>query len=278
MTPVSRADAYAVIGNPVRHSLSPQIHSQFAAQTNQPICYEAIETDESTLESCLQDLRQRGYLGLNITVPLKEKVWKLCDQISPRADNAKAVNTLSFMPNGELVGDNTDGVGLTRDLIANLGVTPKNQHILVLGAGGAVRGVLGPILAQAPESLTIANRTIEKAEKLAADFADMGPVRVSAYADLGATRYDLIINGTSAGLSKEIPPIPDEIISPRSVCYDMVYSRSGRTAFVDWAYSQGATHSFDGLGMLVEQAAESFRIWRGMQVSTTDIIRSLRSS
>ena len=277
MTDTATVDAYAVIGNPVAHSLSPQIHQQFAEQTGQPISYEAIEIAADELESNLYDLQQRDFRGLNVTVPFKERVWQLCDKRSPRADDAGAVNTLIFMPDGNLAGDNTDGVGLTRDLTSNLHVLLRHRKILILGAGGAVRGVLGPILAQQPRLLTIANRTVEKAEKLAEDFRNLGEIHVSAYNDLGNISYDLIINGTSAGLNNQVPPIPDGVMGVSSICYDMVYNRSGKTAFVDWALSRGAVRAFDGLGMLVEQAAESFRIWRGIQPSTAEVIRSLRT-
>lgn len=278
MTSAPTVDAYAVIGNPVAHSLSPQIHRSFAAQTGQSISYEAIEIAEDELEPSLHELRRRGYRGLNVTVPFKERVWQLCDERSPRAVDAGAVNTLIFMPDGKLAGDNTDGVGLTRDLIDNLRVLLQHRKILVLGAGGAVRGVLGPILAHNPGLLTIANRTVDRAEQLAADFRNLGETQVSAYSELGRIKYDLIINGTSAGLNNEVPPIPDGVLGVNSICYDMIYSRSGKTAFVDWALSRGAVRAFDGLGMLVEQAAESFRIWRGVQADTAEVIQSLRTA
>ena len=278
MTGESSVDAYAVIGNPVAHSLSPRIHRSFAEQTGQNISYEAIEVAEDELEPRLLELRHSGYRGLNVTVPYKQRVWQLCDECSPRADDAGAANTLIFLPNGDLAGDNTDGVGLTRDLVTNLKVLLKHRKILLLGAGGAVRGVLGPILAHKPGLLTIANRTVERAEQLASDFEKLGEIHVSAYNELGTINFDLIINGTSAGLSNEVPPIPDGVLGVNSICYDMVYSRSGKTAFVDWALSRGAVRAYDGLGMLVEQAAESFRIWRGVQADTAEVIRSLRSA
>lgn len=270
-------DAYAVIGNPVAHSLSPQIHQSFAEQTTQTITYEAIETPDNALEALLYALQQQGFKGLNVTVPFKQRVWELCDERSPRADDAKAVNTLIFLPDGNLAGDNTDGVGLTRDLTNNLRVLMKHRKVLVLGAGGAVRGILGPILAHSPRVLTIANRSLDKAESLVEEFQNLGEIQVAAYNDLGTDNYDLIINGTSAGLNDEVPPIPDGVLGVNSICYDMMYSRSGKTAFVDWALSRGAVRAFDGLGMLVEQAAESFRIWRGIQVETAEVIESLRT-
>ena len=270
-------DNYAVIGNPVAHSLSPRIHQIFAEQSGQTIGYEAINTPIKALEAVLYALQQQGFRGLNVTVPFKQRVWELCDERSPRADDAKAVNTIIFLPNGDLAGDNTDGVGLSRDLINNLRILLKHRKVLILGAGGAVRGILGPILAHSPRLLTIANRTLEKAQTLAEDFRNLGEIQVSAYNDLGRDNYDLIINGTSAGLGHEVPPIPDGVLGVNSVCYDMMYNTSGRTAFVDWALSRGAVAAYDGLGMLVEQAAESFRIWRGVQVDTAKVIRSLRT-
>jgi shikimate dehydrogenase len=277
VTKSQSVDAYAVIGNPVAHSLSPQIHRRFAEQTGQSISYEAIEVAENALEPKLDELRQAGYRGLNVTVPFKQRVWQLCDQRSPRADDAGAVNTLIFMPDGNLAGDNTDGVGLTRDLTENLGISIRQSKVLVLGAGGAVRGVLGPVLAQQPDLLTIANRTVDKAVTLAEDFRKLGEITVSSYNELGTIKFDLIINGTSAGLNEQVPPIPEGVLGVNSICYDMVYSRSGKTAFVDWALSRGAARAYDGLGMLVEQAAESFRIWRGVEARTAEVIQSLRT-
>ena len=274
----SRDEDYAVIGNPVSHSLSPQIHARFATQTNQAIQYQAIEIAEDNFEQGLFDLQQQNFKGLNVTVPFKRKAWEISDELSPRARDAGAVNTLIFQENSSIVGDNTDGVGLTRDLANNLRILMKQRKILILGAGGAVRGVLGPILAQGPRHLTIANRSLDKAEALAADFSILGKVEVSTYQDLGRESFDLIINGTSAGLSDEVPPIPDEVLGSNSVCYDMMYNLDKATAFVDWALSRGAVDAHDGLGMLVEQAAESFYIWRGIRVDTTEVLESLRQA
>ena len=271
-------DFYAVIGNPVSHSLSPRIHAEFAVQTDQPIQYQAIELAEQDFEQDLYNLQQREFKGLNITVPFKRKAWKLCDELSPRARDAGAVNTLIFLEDGNIAGDNTDGIGLTRDLTQNLRILMRQRKILILGAGGAVRGVLGPLLARKPRSLTIANRNLEKAQNLAENFGALGKIEVSAYQDLGQEKYDLIINGTAAGLSHEVPPIPDGVLGANSVCYDMMYDIVKNTAFVDWALSRGAVAAHDGLGMLVEQAAESFYIWRGVRADTQEVLRSLRQS
>jgi shikimate dehydrogenase len=272
----TEADNYAVIGNPVSHSLSPQIHTLFAAQTNQSFQYQAIEINEENFEQDLFDLQQQQFKGVNITVPFKRKAWELSDTLSPRAKDAGAVNTLIFQEDGNIAGDNTDGVGLTRDMTQNLRILIRQRKILILGAGGAVRGVLGPILAHGPRNLTIANRSLDKAETLAEDFSALGKINVSAYEDLGRENFDLIINATAAGLSDDVPLIPDEVLGTNSVCYDMMYKLDKATAFVDWALSRGAVDAHDGLGMLVEQAAESFYIWRGVRVETTEVFESLR--
>lgn len=267
---------YAVVGNPVSHSLSPQIHQAFAQQMEISLSYETIELPVDNFAAGLKDLQQQGYKGLNITVPFKLEAWQLCDKLSPRAEDAGAVNTLIFLSDGNIAGDNTDGVGLARDLVNNHRALIKRRKVLVLGAGGAVRGVLPSLLALSPENLTVANRTTEKAEQLAKDFLELGEVNTLAYADLGREKFDLIINGTSAGLSQEVPPVPDTVLGINSICYDMMYDTTGNTAFVEWAINRGASRSIDGLGMLVEQAAESFFIWHGMRVDTTEVIASLR--
>lgn len=270
-------DAYGVIGNPVSHSLSPTIHRSFADQTGQSISYEAYQLPIDNFDAALFELIQQGLRGVNVTVPFKQQAWKICDQLSERAQQAGAVNTLSFLPDGDIAGDNTDGVGLIRDLTDNLDVLIKHRQVLILGAGGAVRGVLGPILSLSPASLVIANRSPDKAEKLAEDFAESGIATACAFDDLGRQKFDLIINGTAAGLNNEVPAIPDEVLGVNSVCYDMMYNIEKATAFVEWAYSRGASRAYDGLGMLVEQAAESFSIWRNILPETDEVRLSLRS-
>ena len=269
-------DRYAVVGNPITHSLSPQIHCLFAEQTQQHMSYEAIELPIDDFAVQIRDLQQRGLKGANVTVPFKQVAWEICHQTSPRAEQAGAVNTLVFMENGEISGDNTDGAGLTRDLIVNHDTLIQHSKILILGAGGAVRGVLAPLLALEPESITIANRTVAKAEKLVLDFSSIGQICSCSYDSLGADKFDLIINATAAGLSNQVPPIDEEVLASHSICYDMMYSLGGPTAFVAWAQSRGAASAIDGLGMLVEQAAESFYIWRGVRVNTTEVINRLR--
>ena len=274
--PVDQIDHYAVVGNPVGHSLSPRIHGSFAEQTGQNISYRAIEIPIGSFANQVRKLQQQGICGLNVTVPFKREAWELCDRLSARAEDAGAVNTLSLQPDGKIVGENTDGVGLVRDLMDNLHLEIKQKNILVLGAGGAVRGVLGPLLALSPHSITIVNRNLEKARLLARDFADQGELPVSGYDELGGEGYDLIINATAAGLSNELPPVTDNVLDTDSVCYDMVYNRLEPTAFVQWALNRGVTAAYDGLGMLVEQAAESFFIWRGVHTDTSKVIQSLR--
>jgi len=275
VAPADQVDRYAVVGNPVAHSLSPRIHASFAAQTAQKISYEAIEIPLDSFTNGIRDLQQKGFSGVNVTVPFKREAWELCDHLSTRARDAGAVNTLSFLADGSVAGDNTDGVGLTRDLVDNLGVAIEGKKILLLGAGGAVRGVLGPILALSPDRLTIANRTPQKAVALAQDFEQFGQIHAIAYESLGSASYDLIINGTAAGLSNQIPPITDSVLGENSVCYDMMYNISQATAFVDWAQFRAVKQVFDGRGMLVEQAAAAFHAWRGIYPRTAEIIRSL---
>jgi shikimate dehydrogenase len=269
-------DQYAVVGNPVNHSLSPQIHSLFAEETEQEMSYRALQLQPEKFQEQIRKLQQSGFRGLNVTVPFKQDAWQMADVLSPRARDAGAVNTLIFQPDGKIAGDNTDGIGITRDLIVNHQVLIEHRKILILGAGGAVRGALGPILAKKPGLLTIANRTLEKAEKLAEDFFHLWDVQPVTYDQLGRETYDLIINGTSAGLNAEVPPIPETILGANSVCYDMMYNARQPTAFVKWALDRGALRAYDGLGMLVEQAAESFFIWRGVRPQTALVIQMLR--
>ncbi len=267
---------YAVVGNPVSHSLSPAIHQAFAEQFNISLSYETIEIPTDDLVAGLHGLQQLGYKGLNVTVPFKLEAASICNRTSPRAKDAGAVNTIIFLGDGDIAGDNTDGVGLTRDLVNNHRALIKRRKILLLGAGGAVRGVLPSLLALSPENLTLANRTIEKAEQLADDFKDIGDIVTSTYKDLGRDKFDLIINGTSAGLDLEVPPLPDQVLGVNSICYDMMYNVHKATAFVEWAQNRGASRAIDGLGMLVEQAAESFYLWHRVRVDTTEVIASLR--
>ncbi len=271
-------DRYAVVGNPVAHSLSPKIHGEFARQTGQQLSYQAIELAVDAFAAGITDLQHQGFQGVNVTVPFKREAWELCDSMSTRAEIAGAVNTLSLHADGSIHGDNTDGVGLVRDLVDNLKIKVEGQNILLLGAGGAARGVLEPLLALSPANLTIANRSLDRAIALAKDFAGHGKIDVVAYTQLSNESYQLIINATAAGLSHQLPPIPASLLDPAGVCYDMMYNLNKATDFVEWSVSQGVKRSFDGLGMLVEQAAEAFLQWRGVRPQTDKLMRMLRNA
>ena len=267
-------DRYGVFGNPIGHSKSPLIHRLFAEQTGQQLSYEALLAPLDGFTAFARDFFANGRGG-NVTVPFKEQAYQLADSLTPRAQRAGAVNTLSKQDDGGLLGDNTDGAGLVRDLTVNAGVALKGKRILLLGAGGAARGVVAPILAENPQALVIANRTVEKAEQLAKLFADLGPV-VAAGFDWLEAPVDLIINATSASLAGELPPISPSLIQPgHTVCYDMMYGK-GLTAFNQWASEQGAARTLDGLGMLVEQAAEAFFLWRGVRPDSASVLAELR--
>ncbi len=267
-------DLYAVVGNPIGHSKSPQIHSAFAAQTHQDLLYTAQLVPLDSFELALDKFFKHGGCGVNVTVPFKENAWRYADEFTPRAQRAQAVNTLKKMSDGSILADNTDGVGLVRDLTVNHGVTLTGKRILLLGAGGAVRGVLQPILEQQPAELIIANRTLSKAQTLAADFADLGNIRAAAFDALNGS-FDVIINGTSASLSGDLPPLSPAVLTAETVCYDMMYSTQ-TTVFNQWALDHGVGKVIDGLGMLVEQAAEAFALWREVRPETATVITVLR--
>ena len=276
MSEVNSVDLYAVMGNPIAHSKSPQIHSLFAEQTDQSLRYEALLVPEDALADAVAEfLYVRDGKGLNITVPFKQQAWQLADRLSERAELAGAVNTL-MLKDGALFGDNTDGAGLVRDLTHNHGVVLNNKRILMLGAGGAARGVMLPLLEQNPASIHIANRTALRAHELAENFADYGEVSASGFDALHGN-FDIIIHATAAGLGGQVPPLPDGIIDEQSLCYDMMYA-SEPTAFVRYCNERHAAQAIDGLGMLVEQAAESFRLWRNVMPDTQPVINSLRNT
>lgn len=271
-----KPDAYAVMGNPVAHSKSPTIHAAFARQCGQNITYTAIQVDVGGFAQALGNFQAAGGRGLNITVPFKHEAWALCDERSARAERAKAVNTILFKPDGKRYGDNTDGAGLVRDILVNHGGRIAGRRVLLLGAGGAAHGVLGPLLDERPALLVIANRTADKARELAAEFAAFGAPEGGGYPALEGRQFDLIINGTAASLHGELPPLPDGVLAADGWCYDMMYG-AAPTAFVRWAREQGAARALDGLGMLVEQAAESFYLWRGVRPQTAPVIAELRA-
>ncbi|MFA5627202.1 MAG: shikimate dehydrogenase [Thiohalomonadaceae bacterium] len=268
-------DRYAVMGNPIAHSKSPQIHAMFARQTRQDLSYTAILVELDGFTAAVTDFRAGNGQGLNVTVPFKQEAWALAQRRSRRAELAGAVNTLYWDERGILSGDNTDGVGLVRDLQDNHDVALAGRNILLLGAGGAVRGVLEPLLATAPARLVIANRTPARAEELANHFAALGQLQASGFAALAGQQFDLIINGTAASLQGEVPSLPTGILAEHGVCYDMMYGKEP-TAFLRWALKAGASKAIDGLGMLVEQAAEAFFIWRGVRPATAEVIAALR--
>jgi shikimate dehydrogenase len=269
------SDHYAVFGHPISHSKSPRIHALFAAQTQQEIVYTAQDVPPACFEVAVKTFRAGGGQGLNLTVPLKELGSQLAQELSPRARLAGAVNTL-YWQEDRLLGDNTDGVGLIRDLTLNLKLTLAGRRVLILGAGGAARGILGPLLEQTPALLAIANRTSARAQELAARFADLGKISVLSFAELTGQRFDLIVNATSASLHGELPPLPDDLLTEGGCCYDLMYA-DAPTAFVRWGIEHGAALSTDGLGMLVEQAAEAFFLWRGVRPETAQVIRQLRA-
>jgi len=270
-------DRYAVIGNPIAHSKSPRIHAAFASQTKQDIQYDRILVEANCLPQAVNDFRSQAGKGLNITVPFKNDAFDLANSLSERAQLAGAVNTLVLNNDGSLYGDNTDGIGLVRDLTSNHGFNLKAKRLLLLGAGGAVQGVLLPLLQQHPTEIVIANRTVSKAQALCEKFSAYGNISASSFENLAGQSFDGIINGTAASLQGEVPPLPNNILNPDGWCYDMMYSNEP-TAFVCWGNEQGAKQSVDGLGMLVEQAAESFELWRGVQPETATVIQLLRES
>ena len=266
---------YAVMGNPVAHSKSPRIHRMFAEQTAQEMEYSAILVEPGNFIRAVAEFHSHGGNGLNITVPFKQEAWALADRRSDRAERAGAVNTLLLVKSGKHFGDNTDGAGLVRDLTLNHGAALAGKKLLLLGAGGAARGVIGPLLNEKPALLVIANRTSEKAVALARSFCDLGHTEGCGLDGPQGQHFDIIINATAASLSGNVPALPADVITPDSWCYDMMYADKP-TAFMDWAGQQGALRVMDGLGMLVEQAAESFFLWRGIHPDTASVIKALR--
>ncbi|MEA3278447.1 MAG: shikimate dehydrogenase [Pseudomonadota bacterium] len=270
-------DHYAVIGNPIEHSSSPQIHAEFARQTRQDMAYGRILGDTDDFVGEVRRFFAGGGRGMNVTVPFKEAAWEIADERSQRAESAGAVNTLILLPDRRLRGDNTDGVGLVRDLTRNQGFDFGGKRVLLLGAGGASRGVLRPLLEEGPRRLVIANRTVSKAVELAAANAALGPLSGCGLDALAGERFDLIVNGTSAGLAGAVPAIPDHCLAAGGWTYDMLYA-DAPTAFRRWGMRLGAGRALDGLGMLVEQAAESFFLWRGIRPDTAPVIALLRGT
>lgn len=270
-------DKYAVFGNPIKHSKSPQIHSLFAEQTGQQMNYRSHQVERDKFTEAAKSFFTNGGKGLNVTVPFKIDAYEFADHLSDRAKLAGAVNTLALEDDGYIYGDNTDGIGLVRDIRHNLDWPIEDKRVLILGAGGAVRGILEPLSKQKPAFIVVANRTVEKAQKLAADFAAQGDIRGCSYEGIYGTHYDLIINGTSASLAGELPPLSSNLLSEKACCYDMMYGAEP-SPFMRWSAENMAWAVSDGLGMLVEQAAESFCIWRGVRPKTRAVIDQIRAS
>lgn len=274
----SKPDRYAVMGHPIDHSWSPFIHGMFARQTGQNLTYRLLDIPPEKFRSAAVEFFTTGGRGLNITVPHKPAAAEFVNRLSARAETAGAVNTILAEPNGELMGDNTDGVGLLTDLTANLGLRIAGLRILILGAGGATRGVLGPLLDARPSMLTIANRTPERAAELVEEFSKPGTLSSCGFEDIKDDEpWDLLINATSASLKGATPLISPTLIGPETLCYDMAYGK-GDTSFTRWAREQGAARTVKGWGMLVEQAAESFHLWRGVRPDTGPVLAALQAT
>ena len=266
---------YAVFGNPIAHSQSPLVHSLFAKQVGIDLEYRAIQVDIGGFEQAVSGFQANGGNGLNVTVPFKLNAWKIADELTDRAQLAGAVNTLFFQDN-RIKGDNTDGAGLVKDIELNLNATLSDSKILVIGAGGAVRGVLAPMLEKQPESITISNRTKGKADALVEMFADYGTVSSTTLEQANLDRYDIVINATSTGIHGEVPSVSPQVFRGVSLVYDMMYGKNP-TKFMQWAGQNSGAQISDGLGMLIEQAAESFKIWHGVMPQTSAVIGAVRS-
>lgn len=266
---------FGVVGHPISHSKSPQIHQLFASQLDEQIEYEKYDVKPEVFDTFVQNFFQEGGEGLNITVPFKELAYNISIPATDKVRMAKAVNTLYCNEAGQLVGENTDGAGLVRDLTINQGIKIQDRRVLILGAGGAVRGIIPSILDQNPGSITIANRTIGKAVDIKKEYKNISELKVSSFEDITTGPFDLIINGTSLGLENQSPAISPGTVNSDTSCYDLMYS-SDDTAFVSWCNQNGAGKAVDGLGMLVEQAAVSFNIWLGRQPATESVINALR--
>jgi shikimate dehydrogenase len=267
-------DLYGVAGHPIAHSWSPFIHGMFAKATAQNLVYRLFDIPPENFRREALKLFANGVRGLNVTLPHKQTAAELVNELTPRAERAQAVNTIAFFDDTSLLGDNTDGLGLTIDLEHNLGLQLTGKRVLIMGAGGAVRGVLAPLLERELKEVVIANRTPDRAKSLANDFADLAEIRTCSFGEVTGPPYDLIINATSAGLTGEMPVMPVGLVDENTVCYDMVYGR-GHTPFTLWAKSLHAGRTSKGWGMLVEQAAESFQLWRGIRPDTKPVLAAL---
>jgi shikimate dehydrogenase len=273
---MSNPDRYAVIGHPVSHSRSPFIHRSFAQQTGHTLDYAALDVAPQALAATVRDFFAGGGMGLNITLPHKEAALALADELTPRAQRARAINTLARRKLGGLLGDNTDGAGLARDLLNNHRINIAGRRLLLLGAGGAARGVLAPLLGLRPSELTIVNRNVMRARELVEQFSDLGHLRAVGYDDLVNEPYDLLINATAASLTGALPALLPGVVDTRSICYDLAYG-SDDTPFMRWAQQRGCARALMGLGMLVEQAAEAYFLWRGVRPDTASVLSALQA-
>jgi len=270
-------EAYAVIGNPIAHSRSPEIHQLFAKQTGKIISYIKLLAPSDDFVATVTAFRKQGAKGLNVTAPFKNEAFQWVDQLSETARLTQAVNTISFSVDGRSLGDNTDGVGLVRDLTENHRCLITNQQILILGAGGAVQGCLAPLLKKQPASLIIVNRNLDKALSLVERFLPLGHLKSCLPLDLKEQKFDLIINGIpNSAVADMLPFLPKKCLTPTSICYDMNYQTTP-TVFQSWAYRQGIKQAVNGLGMLIEQAAEAFYIWHGIRPDTKPVHQQLNS-
>ncbi len=266
---------YAVLGNPIKHSKSPRIHSLFAEQTAIALRYRSIEVPTDKFDKYVESFASQGGLGLNITVPFKEEAYSFCSSLTQRAELCGSVNTIRFDETLNSYGDTTDGQGFINDLRVNHRIDVKDKTVLILGAGGSVKAILEPLCQEQPAQITIANRTVSRAEELADKFSEFGNITACSYSDISLHPFDLVINGTSLSLKGELPAITGTVINKGTCCYDLMYSDTA-TVFMRWASDLGAVKVMDGLGMLVEQAAESFLIWHGVKPQTTSVINALR--
>jgi shikimate dehydrogenase len=267
-------DQYGVVGHPIEHSRSPFIHGMFAKQTGQPMVYRRHDVTAENFRPGVRDFFSSGGRGLNVTIPHKVTAFDVADELTPRAQRAGAANTLALQKDNRILGDNTDGIGLVRDLTENLGITITRRRILIIGAGGATRGVLAPLLTLEPVEVVLSNRTPERAQELASAFEDLGAIRGCGFSDLSIGTFDLVINATSASLTGEVPNIPTDVISATTTCYDMAYAKTD-TPFIRWSLENGCERAVQGWGMLVEQAAEAFCLWRGIRPDTAPVLAAL---
>ncbi len=265
---------YVLFGHPVGHSWSPFIHGLFARQFDHEIDYKLRDVPPAEFRGALLDFFVQGGAGANVTLPHKPAAAEIVNELSSRAERARAVNTIYCSDGSTLVGDNTDGVGIVTDLVRNLEVAVTGSRLLILGAGGAVRGVLAPLLEQEPRELRIANRTLGRAVMLCEEFADLGEISACGFDDVDDRPWDIVINATAASLAGDVPALPPQAIGPKTVCYDMAYGRSD-TAFVRWARERGAAQARKGWGMLVEQAAEAYLLWTGKRPETRPVLEAL---